>query len=132
MIKCINKLYTYCVRNKNKYGLLSTVNKSWLFRVESGTLCISELIKPDNLLQQVYNLINLAKDDPNPDTFIPPIERTDLPLGAFQFPPSSNKRGGGKRQAKKQNEPDKNNTVKWENPTYIKMMYDIINDILKF
>jgi hypothetical protein len=32
-----NELYTYCVRNMNMYGILSSVNKSWFFKVYKGT-----------------------------------------------------------------------------------------------
>lgn len=72
------------VRNKNKYGMLSCISKSWLFKIESvdkgrrGDLYISRLFKQDEFLMQLFNLYNLAKDDPDPNVHIPPLE-ADLP-----------------------------------------------------
>ena len=115
------ELYTYCVRNKNMYGILSCVNKSWFFKVYDGTLHVSNLVELKDLLQQVYNVMHFAYDDPDPKTTLPPIEDARVPLNQIQNAPlsqqassSSNLQGGRKQRATRQNGPDKNRTVNWE------------------
>lgn len=112
------ELYTYCVRNMNMYGILSSVNKSWLFKVHKGTLYVSKLVELKDLLQQVYNMMKLAYEDPDPDTQIPPIPSAIVPLNPIQNrqqsqQTSSSNRDRGKRKASEQNGPDENSTVNW-------------------
>ena len=72
------ELYSYLVRNKNMYGILTSLSKSWLFKVYKGTLYVSKLVELKDLLQQVYNLMNLTFNDPDPDTEIPAIDDAQI------------------------------------------------------
>ena len=100
----------------NMYGILSSVNKSWFFKVYKDTLYVSKLVELKDLLQQVYNIMKLAYNDPNPHTPIPPIPSANVPLKPIQNrqqsqQASSSNLGSGKRKASEQNGPDENSTV---------------------
>lgn len=94
------ELYTHCVRNRNKYGLLTTVTKSWFFKVDKHVLFVSKLVELDELLQQVYNVLQLASDDPDPETSIPPLQAPIIPLK----PESSEASSSSRNEKSKQNQ----------------------------
>lgn len=110
---CMIELYTYCVRNKNMYGILTSVNKSWLFKCYKNELYVSKLFEKKDLLQQVYNIMNLSIDDPDPDSYIPPYLQPGLvDQDAMQSPQtSSSSSSNTRRSAAKQNAIDGNSSV---------------------
>ncbi len=60
--KCVKQIYNYMSKDKLKYGILSTLNESWFFKLTKDdkgveTLAISDTIDKTDLLKAIYYLI---------------------------------------------------------------------------
>lgn len=89
-LRTIRKLYTFMVFNGNKYGLLTCIEMSWFFMIESkqikgeelGVLHISKVVYKDKLMQELFNVVHLAIKDPHLSLVAPKI-KCEIPLSCL-------------------------------------------------
>lgn len=62
----VHQLYQYMIGLKAKYGLLSSVEKSFFFKNENNTLFISEFINTNKLVRYLYFILSRSKAEYDP------------------------------------------------------------------
>lgn len=63
--KCIDQLFTYMVYDNIKYGMLTNLETSWFTRVDKECFYISEPVKLDKLLNNIFKLLLMLKNGTN-------------------------------------------------------------------
>lgn len=59
---CVKQTYNYMVKNKCKYGILTTYTRTWIFKIENDdTLLMSNEIELKDFLKSIYYLIRELK-----------------------------------------------------------------------
>ena len=95
------------VRNGNKYGMLSCLSKSWLFKIEPvnngshGNLFISGLIDRSFLYTELFHIFQFVKVDPSPGVFVEPLIANLPPSSGSGANGPSRKRNKNKSSSKK-------------------------------
>lgn len=115
----MRKLYTYMVRNANKYGLLTCNSYSWFFKAQSefrngktiSVLYISPVIKIEQLFMELFKVMNLAMTDPDPGIDCEPL-LAQMPENG----PDGNNGGGADRdRSQHRNNKDDNKRKRTDN-----------------
>lgn len=71
----LTQVFTYMIRNGNKYGMLTCNVQSWFFVIEpeyvngklTAILYISKAVDQEKLLQELFKFVCLAMEDPRLD-----------------------------------------------------------------